>query len=75
MSVQEKLFAKLKEYKDSLKNTQLTSETTFDDLGFDSLDKLEMLDAIETEYNISIDNPEDLKTMGELAAKIEELKK
>jgi len=74
MDIQEKLFARLKEYKDSLKNASLTLETSFDELGFDSLDKLEMLMEIESEYDITF--PEDLSiaTMGELVAKIKELK-
>jgi|GEM_PF-1187993 len=74
MDIQEKLFARLKEYKDSLKNANLTLDTSFDELGFDSLDKLEMLMEIESEYDISFPEDISLSNMGELIAKIKELK-
>jgi len=74
MNIQEKLFARLKEYKDSLKNANLTLETSFDELGFDSLDKLEMLMEIESEYDITFPEDLNISNMGELVAQIEELK-
>ncbi|MCL2555887.1 MAG: phosphopantetheine-binding protein [Firmicutes bacterium] len=74
MDIQQQLFERLKEYKDSLKNVNLTLETSFDELGFDSLDKMEMLMEIETEYSITFPDELNISNMGELVAKIKELK-
>jgi len=74
-AIKDQLFIKLREYKDNLKNVELTEDTSFDQLKFDSLDKLEMLMEIESVYGIEF--PEDLQisTMGELIKTIEKLKR
>jgi len=74
MDVKEIVYNHLFSYKASLKSMDINDSTTFDQLGFDSLDKLEMLMAIEDKFGVTF--PEDLHvtTMGELITKIEELK-
>jgi len=75
MGVKEIVYEHLYGYKASLKSMNINDSTTFDQLGFDSIDKLEMLMAIEDKFGVTF--PEDLQVaaMGELIAKIEELKK
>lgn len=49
---------------------QLTAATTFDgDLGFDSLDEIELVMCIEENFDIEVDEQElvEVKTVGELA--------
>ena len=54
---------------------EVTEATTFDSLGLDSLDKVSALMQIEDELGIDFgDNPA-FTTVGELLAKIKELKK
>ena len=53
----------------------VTAETKFSDLGIDSLDIVELLMNIEDEFGVSIEPDESLATVGDLIAKIEELKK
>ena len=50
---------------------EVTAETTFETLGIDSLDIVEMVMQLEEEYNISIELEEKMTTVGELAAYIE----
>ena len=66
---------KLKEILSECKGEDLdiTPETTFDELDFDSLDKVELVMAIEEKFGITF--PDDLKidTVDQLIAKIKEL--
>lgn len=57
------------------KEVGLTESTTFDSLGYDSLDKVEVLMRLEETFGIIF--PDDLKveTVGELIREIEKLKK
>ena len=41
---------------------ELKPETTFDDLGFDSLDKVELLMKLEEEFNLQF--PDDIQVSG-----------
>ena len=50
---------------------EITAETTFEALGIDSLDIVEMVMQLEEVYNISIELEEKLATVGELAGYIE----
>ena len=61
------------EYKGETLN--ITADTTFEDLGFDSLDKVELVMQVESEFGIEIGADVAVNNIGELVAKIEELKK
>jgi acyl carrier protein len=50
---------------------EITAETTFEALGIDSLDIVEMVMQLEELYSISIELEEKMATVGELAAYIE----
>ena len=65
---------KLKEILSECKGEDLdiTPETTFDELDFDSLDKVDIVMQIEEAYDISIGDNLTLSTVGELVAKIGE---
>lgn len=66
-----KLEAIVKDYKDDLKPGELKPETTFAELGCDSLDVVDMMMACEDTFGISIPNDADLKTMQDLLDLIE----
>ena len=55
----------------------LTAETTFESLGADSLDLMDMVMTIEDEFGVEIDTEAigDLKTIGSVVTYIEGLKK
>ena len=65
---------KLKEILSECKGEDLdiTPETTFDELEFDSLDKVDIVMQIEEAYDISLGDNMQLSTVGELIAKIDE---
>ena len=50
----------------------ITEETTFESLGIDSLDTVEMLMDLEEELNIDLELEEKLSTVGEFVAFVEE---
>ena len=50
----------------------ITPETNFDELEFDSLDKVDIVMQIEEAYDISLGDNMQLSTVGELIAKIDE---
>lgn len=52
----------------------VNEETSFSDLGLDSLDIVELLMGIEDEFGVNIEPDESLKNVGDLIKKIEELK-
>ena len=55
------------------KDIELTDETTFKDLGFDSIDAIDILMDIEDEFGIEIqDDSEALNNVGDLVKLIEE---
>ena len=49
----------------------ITAETTFEELGVDSLDTVEMVMQLEEELNIEIELDSKMATVGELAAFVE----
>lgn len=57
--------------------TDLTEETTFESLGADSLDLMDMVMTFEDEFGVEIDTEAigDLKTIGSVVTYIEGLKK
>jgi len=50
----------------------ITPDTTFESLGIDSLDTVEMLMDLEAELNVDLELNEKLSTVGEFAAFVEE---
>lgn len=50
----------------------VTPETTFESLEIDSLDMTELVCALEDECDTELSGLEDIKTVGELAAKIDQ---
>ena len=73
MNTLEQLKAIVNDYKGE--EVDLKKETTFEDLGFDSLDKVELVMQVESEFGIEIGADVAVNNIGELVAKIEELKK
>ena len=51
--------------------SEFTPETTFESLGIDSLDTVEMLMDLEEELGVELEMEEKVATVGELAAFIE----
>lgn len=51
----------------------ITEETTFESLDIDSLDMTELVCALEDETGTELTELEEVKTVGQLAAKIESL--
>lgn len=52
---------------------QVTEDSTFDSLGIDSLDMVELICDLEDECGIELGEPEDLETVGDLINYIEGL--
>ncbi len=50
----------------------ITEDTTFESLGIDSLDTVEMLMDLEEELNVDLELEEKLSTVGEFVAFVEE---
>ena len=50
----------------------VTAETTFESLDIDSLDMTELVCALEAECDTELSDLEEIKTVGELAAKIDQ---
>ena len=67
----EKVAEILADYKD-IDVSSITMDSTFADLGVDSLDTAELNMNLEDEFNITIEMNEKLSTVGELVAYIEE---
>jgi len=51
--------------------SEITPETTFEDLGIDSLDTVEMMMNLEDKIGVEIELEEKVSTVGELVAYIE----
>jgi acyl carrier protein len=73
MNIKEKLTAILEEYRG--KDSTLNENATFDEMGFDSLDKVELLMKVEEEFNIVFEDDLQINSLSELVAKIETLVK
>ena len=68
------MFEKLAVYLASqldINEEDITEETTFESLGIDSLDTVEMLMDLEEELGVELEMEEKVATVGELAAFIE----
>lgn len=52
----------------------VNENTTFEDLGFDSLDKVDLMMQVEEKFGVTLGDDLVVATVGELAAKIDELK-
>ena len=68
--VMEKLVALLAEHVEVEPST-ITAETTFESLGIDSLDTVEMIMELEEQLGVELELDEKVTTVGELAAFIE----
>ena len=68
--VMEKLIQKLADHVD-MDPSEITAETTFDSLGIDSLDTVELVMELEEELGTELELDEKVSTVGELAAFIE----
>ena len=53
----------------------ITADTTFEDLGFASLDKVDLMMQVEEKFGVTLGDDVAVATVGELASKIDELKK
>ena len=71
--IQEKLIAMISEHL-GCDPSEITGETTFDSLGVDSLDMVEIVMQIEDELGITIELDQKIETVAELAAFIESKK-
>ena len=54
---------------------EVTAETKFDDLGFDSLDKVDLIMQVEEKFGITLSEDLMVSTVGELAVEIDKIKK
>ena len=52
----------------------ITPDSSFESLGVDSLDMVELVCEIESQFDIEFGEPEGLETVGELCAYIEDLR-
>lgn len=58
-----------------LSETKITPETTWEEIGADSIDLVDLISEIEDDFDVSIpdDSIEDLKTVGDVVALVDEL--
>lgn len=70
MTTLEKIEKIMAEYKD-IEAGSLAPETTFEELELDSLDVVDMAMACEDEFGVTIEVDENMKTIGDLIAVIE----
>ncbi len=71
MMVFDKVVEMLADYTD-VDTENVTEESTFDDLGLDSLDTVELIMGIEDEFGVSIEMSSDFKTVGSVVKYIED---
>ncbi|MBQ8749945.1 MAG: acyl carrier protein [Clostridia bacterium] len=69
------IIAKIVAERTGCEESSVTEESTFADLGIDSLDTVELLMNLEDEIGIEIELNQKIETVGELIALIEEKKK
>lgn len=63
----EKITAILRDYKED-DALEISETTSFDELGLDSLDTVELIMRIEEEFGVTIEMAENIKTIGDLMA-------
>ena len=68
----EKVAALIAENRD-LDASELTVETTFESLGFDSLDTVELVMTFEEEFGVTLEVDENLKTIGDVVRLIDSM--
>ena len=73
MSTFDKVVEILVEAKD-LEADKVTMESTWDDLGLDSLDTVELVMNMEDAFSISLEMTEDMKTVGDAVKAIDAAK-
>jgi len=73
MATLERIVKVLTEFRDFDAN-EVSDATTFEQLGLDSLDVVDLVMKLEDEFGISIPMKQDLKTVGSLTAYIDEKK-
>ena len=73
MSTFDKVVEVLAEAKD-LEAEKITMESTWDDLGLDSLDTVELVMNLEDAFSISLEMSEDIKTVGDVVKAIDAAK-
>ena len=73
MSTFDKVVEILVEAKD-LEADKVTMERTWDDLGLDSLDTVELVMNMEDAFSISLEMTEDMKTVGDVVKAIDAAK-
>ena len=73
MSTFDKVVEILVEAKD-LETDKVTMESTWDDLGLDSLDTVELVMNMEDAFSISLEMTEDMKTVGDVVKAIDAAK-
>ena len=69
----EKVVKILMDYKDC-DESQITMDTKFADLGFDSLDTVELVMNFEEEFDMTIEISESIKSVGDIVKIIEDAK-
>ena len=69
----EKVAKILADYKD-MDVSEITMDSSFTDLKLDSLDTVEIILNLEDEFGVSIEMSEDLKTVGDIVALLDEAK-
>ena len=69
----EKVAKILADYKD-MDVSEITMDSSFTDLKLDSLDTVEIIMNQEDEFGVSIEMSEDLKTVGDIVALLDEAK-
>ena len=52
----------------------ITAESTFEDLGLDSLDTVDLIMNFEDEFGVTLEMSEDLKTVGDVVELIDSLR-
>ena len=73
MTTLEKVSAIIAEAKD-LDAQDITAESTFEDLGLDSLDTVALIMTFEAEFGVTLEMSEDLKTVGDVVELIDSLR-
>ena len=69
----EKVAKILADYKD-MDVSEITMDSSFTDLKLDSLDTVEIIMNLEDEFGVSLEMSEDLKTVGDIVALLDEAK-